>query len=334
MAQPIPVVICDDSQLARNQMGRALKHWNVDITFAEHGLKALEAIRLGKGHLLFLDLTMPIMDGYEVLERIRRDDLPCFTVVVSGDVQQNARKRVMALGALGFIAKPINAELLTDSLREYGLIDELEPRNSATPADTLPGLPNSLADSVQEVANIAMGRTASQLAQLLHRFIHLPVPRVDHISTTDLVTALKTAAGDQPATTVCQGFCGPGIAGEALLIFQDSSIIELANLLHYQGELTETTERAVLMDIANVLTGAFLSNLSKLLDLSLSRGTPHILGLHSETCWLEHRTTEAEQLLCIEIDYRIGDDTTHCDLLMLFTQDSLPALTDRLDLLK
>lgn len=334
MVQPIPVVICDDSQLARNQMGRALKHWNVDITYAEHGLKALEAIRLGKGHLLFLDLTMPIMDGYEVLERIRRDDLPCLTVVVSGDVQQNARKKVMGLGALGFIAKPINAELLISSLREYGLIDELEPRSSETPADSPLRLPNSLSDSVQEVANIAMGRTASQLAQMLQRFIHLPVPHVDHISTTELVIALATATGDQPATTVCQGFCGPGIAGEALLIFQDSSITDLATLLHYQGELTETTERAVLMDIANVLTGSFLSNFSKLLDLTLSRGTPRILGLHSEPLRLEHSPAAAEQLLCIEIDYRIGDDTTHCDLLMLFTQGSLPALTQRLELLK
>lgn len=334
MAQPIPVVICDDSQLARNQMGRALRHWNVEITFAEHGLKALEAIRLGKGHLLFLDLTMPIMDGYEVLERIRRDDLPCLTVVVSGDVQPNARKKVMALGALGFIAKPINAELLAHSLKEYGLIDELEPRDSAAPADATLRLPNSLTDSVQEVANIAMGRTASQLAKMLQRFIHLPVPRVDRITTQDLVIALKTATGDQPAITVCQGFCAPGIAGEALLLFQDSSINELANLLHYQGELTDTTERAVLMDIANVLTGAFLSNFSKLLDLTMSRGTPRILGLHSEPLRLEHSPAAAEQLLCIEIDYRIGDDTTHCDLLMLFTQDSLPALTERLDLLK
>ncbi|KGK41539.1 hypothetical protein LH51_13965 [Nitrincola sp. A-D6] len=330
----MPVVICDDSQLARNQMGRALKHWNVDITFAEHGLKALEAIRQGKGHLLFLDLTMPIMDGYEVLERIRRDDLPCLTVVVSGDVQQNARKRVMALGALGFIAKPISAELLASSLKEYGLIDELEPGNSDTPVGEPLHIPDSLTDSVQEVANIAMGRTASQLADILKRFIHLPVPRVDRISTTDLASALKNATGNQPATTVCQGFCAPGIAGEALLIFQDTSIIELANLLHYQGELTETTERAVLMDIANVLTGAFLSNFSKLLDLSLSRGTPHVLGFHSEPFRLEHSPAATEQLLCIEIDYQIGDDTTHCDLLMLFTQDSLPALTERLELLK
>ncbi|QEW06947.1 response regulator [Nitrincola iocasae] len=334
MSQPIPVVICDDSQLARNQMGRALKHWNVDITFAEHGLKALEAIRLGKGHLLFLDLTMPIMDGYEVLERIRRDDLPSLTVVVSGDVQQSAKKRVLALGAMGFIAKPINAELLAESLKDYGLIDELEPRDSDAPADAPLRIPDSLTDSVQEVANIAMGRTASQLADVLQRFIHLPVPRVDRITAQDLAIALKTASGDQPATTVCQGFCGPGIAGEALLIFQDSSIIDLANLLHYQGELTETTERAVLMDIANVLTGAFLSNVSKLLDLSLSRGTPRILGLHSESLGFEHSPAAAQQLLCIEIDYQIAESTTHCDLLMLFTEDSLPALTERLELLK
>lgn len=329
MAEPIPVVICDDSQLARNQMSRALKHWNVNITFAEHGLKALEAIREGKGHLLFLDLTMPIMDGYEVLERIRRDDLPCLTIVVSGDVQQAAQQRVMALGAIDFIAKPIDAERLGESLRAYGLIEELDPQQSVAGSSPPPVV--QLTDKVQEIANIAMGRTASQLAEMLQTFIRLPVPRVDNLTTSDLVMTLRNATGQQPSTTVSQGFIGPGIAGEALLIFQDSSVADLARLLHYDGPLNETAEREVLMDIANVLTGAFFTNFSKLLQLSLSRTTPRILGLHSEPPALHNSPVASEQLLCIEIDYHIGDDTTHCDLLMLFTEDSLSVLTSQLE---
>lgn len=329
MSEPIPVVICDDSQLARNQMSRALEHWNVEITFAEHGLKALEAVRQGKGHLLFLDLTMPIMDGYEVLERIRRDDLPCITIVVSGDVQASARDKVLALGAIGFIAKPITADLLVESLSAYGLLAELEPHQGSLVQ--APNTPAILSDKVRELANIAMGRTASQLAEMLHTFIQLPVPRVDHIRFPDLMMALKTATGNEPVTTVCQGFVGSGVTGEALLIFQESSVGELAKLLHYDGDLSETAEREVLMDIANVLTGAFFANLSQLLNLSLSRGTPRILGLHCEPPRLENSPAANEQLLCIEIDYQFGDKNTHCDLLILFTEDSLPILSQHLE---
>ena len=330
MSAPIPVIICDDSQLARNQMSRALEHWNVDITFAEHGLKALEAIRQGKGHLLFLDLTMPIMDGYEVLERIKRDDLPCITIVVSGDVQVSAREKVLALGAIGFIAKPISASLLHNSLRDYGLLSELEPQQGSVSQSSPTQI--NLIDNVREIANIAMGRTASQLASMLHTFIHLPVPRVDHISFPELMMTLNAATGNEPVTTVSQGFAGAGVSGEALLVFQESSITELAALLDYDpNNLSETANREVLMDIANVLTGAFFANISGLLKLSLSRGTPRILGFHCEPPKLDQSPVADQKLLCIEIDYQFGDKNTHCDLLLLFTEDSIPRLTEQLE---
>lgn len=69
----IPVLICDDSALARKQMARTLpKEWDVDITFANNGAEGIDAIRAGKGEVVFLDLNMPVMDGYEVLETIQK----------------------------------------------------------------------------------------------------------------------------------------------------------------------------------------------------------------------------------------------------------------------
>ncbi len=330
METPLPVVICDDSQLARNQMSRALAHWNVDITFAEHGLQALEAVRQGKGHLLFLDLTMPIMDGYEVLERIVRDDLPCITIVVSGDIQASAQKKVLSLGAIGFIEKPINMNILNAALDEYGLLSELQPRSSQ-PTNSLSAQPVTLIEKMREVANIAMGRTANQLAQMLDTFIHLPVPRVDHLSVSELMMSLNAATGNERVTSISQGFVGSGITGEALLIFQDSSVQDLAKLLQYEGELNEVAEREVLMDIANVLTGAFFSNLSRLLQVTLSRNTPRIIGLHCEPPNLDNLNSGNAKYLCLEIDYQFGESNTHCDLLLLFTDDSLSRITQQLE---
>ena len=84
----LPVVICDDSSFARKQMNRALpESWDVDITFASHGEEAISAIRAGKGEVMFLDLTMPILDGYGVLEIIKNEDLPSMVIEVSGDIQ-------------------------------------------------------------------------------------------------------------------------------------------------------------------------------------------------------------------------------------------------------
>lgn len=118
----IPLLICDDSNMARKQVARSLPtDWEVDITFATNGVEGLRAIREGKGEVTFLDLTMPEMDGYEVLKQVYNEDLNAVVVVISGDIQPEARDRVKNLGALEFINKPINKDKLIDMLNTYGL---------------------------------------------------------------------------------------------------------------------------------------------------------------------------------------------------------------------
>ncbi len=119
----IPLLICDDSNMARKQVARSLPDsWQVDITFATNGAEGLEAIRAGKGEMVFLDLTMPGVDGYGVLERGKEEDLKSVIIVISGDIQPEARERVKSLGALEFIRKPINKEKLQEVLVTYGLL--------------------------------------------------------------------------------------------------------------------------------------------------------------------------------------------------------------------
>lgn len=118
----IPVLICDDSNMARKQVARSLPaEWEVDITLATNGVEGLEAIRAGKGEMVFLDLTMPEKDGYDVLDTIKSEGLKCMVIVISADIQPEARERVIASGALEFIRKPINGDKLLAVLQEYGL---------------------------------------------------------------------------------------------------------------------------------------------------------------------------------------------------------------------
>lgn len=119
----IPLLICDDSNMARKQVARSLPdHWEVDITFATNGAEGLQAIREGKGEMVFLDLTMPVMDGFGVLEHVKAEDLNSVVIVISGDIQPEARDRVKSLGALEFIKKPVNKDKLHSVLQTYGLL--------------------------------------------------------------------------------------------------------------------------------------------------------------------------------------------------------------------
>ncbi len=327
MNPPIPVVICDDSSLARKQMSLALKHWNVDITFAEHGLEALEAIRQGKGDLLFLDLNMPIMDGYQVLERIQRDDLPTVVLVVSGDIQPDAHTRVKSLGAIDFIQKPIDVEVISDVLHQYGLLSELAPNEVGNVAPFQAAI--DLKSYYQEIANVAMGRAGDRLARLLRAFVNLPIPCVDEMSREYFIDLLQSHINNEECSIVTQGFIGAGIAGEALLVFSQSSIEDMATLLKYEGKLDDDAEKGLLIDLANVLSGAFLHSLANQLDISFNQSPPVILTLHGQSPILDETSHTWSKTLCIEIRYEIAAHDITCDLLILFSEDSLDALNKR-----
>lgn len=120
---PVSVLVVDDSPIARKMLIKALPpDWDIAITQAANGVEALAAYRAGRVDVMFLDLTMPDMDGYQVLETLRKEDLNCLVIVVSADIQEKAQERVLAMGAIAFIRKPITAEGLRDVLKQYGIV--------------------------------------------------------------------------------------------------------------------------------------------------------------------------------------------------------------------
>lgn len=335
------VLICDDSSLARKQMARALPaNWNADITFAMDGRDALEKLRAGAGELMFLDLNMPEMDGYQVLEAVLKEDLPVLTIVVSGDIQPEARKRVRKLGAIDFIKKPTDTDLVVKLLQDYGflrpedLVPVTEQRDEQQAEAPVDGANISLNDYLQEISNVAMGRSSDLLARLLRVFVKQPIPRVEMIARSELSMAISAAEDDSSYSAVCQGFTGSGIAGEALLLFSDASFNDMAELLHYEDMDIETIQVEVLMDMSSILFGAFLKGIGDQLDLKLGLGHPTVLGQHRQIGdLLEHHSTRQEKLLCIEISYELEDRDISCDMLVLLTEDSVPFLEQRLQYL-
>ncbi len=324
----IPVLICDDSALARKQMARTLpKEWDVDITYATNGAEGIEAVKAGKGEIIFLDLNMPVMDGYEVLEIIQSQDLPALVIVVSGDIQIKAHERVKALGALDFIQKPVSADAIKNILQEYGILElalgEVE--------DDEPMIQVDMRDACQEVANVAMGRAADLLSQLLDVFVVLPIPNVNVLEVSELTMALKATEENPTVSALCQGFIGAGVAGEALLLFHDSSFQDMAKLMKLANPEDDNTEIEVMIDTGNVLIGAFLNGISEQLDMNFSQSHPVVLGRHCTVNDLIHdNSAKWQRTLAMEINYRIEDYNIQCDLLLLFTEDSIPTMNFKL----
>lgn len=328
------VIICDDSNLARKQMARSLPdEWDVEVVFAIHGEDALEKIRKGVGEVLFLDLNMPVLDGYGVLEAVQKENLPIITIVVSGDIQPEANARVKELGALDFIKKPIDKIKLQGLLNKYGITDP-EKFKQYKPAAAEELLDAETRDVLQEITNVAMGQAGSLLATVLDVFVKLPIPNVNLLEVSELRMALQSVEDNITTSGVCQGFISGGVAGEALLILNDSSFKDIAKLLNYKKDIDDGVELELLMDISNILIGSILKGLSEQLDLNFSQGHPVVLGQHCNVSDLIYtNSTHWSNSLTIEISYGIEGYDIVCDLLLLITEDSIPTLKNKLNFL-
>ena len=323
------VLICDDSNLARKQLARILpQEWQEQLFFAGHGGEALEILQKHPIAWLFLDLNMPIMDGYQVLAEIKQRNLSLNIIVVSGDVQPEAVERVRQLGAMDFIRKPIDAAKLQQLMQLHAITLTSGPRSEPT-VKPLPvvELSADMRDILQELTNVAMGQAGDLLARLLNVFVKLPIPNVNLIEVSELHMALASVEHESTTSAVCQGFIGGGVSGEALLILTDSSFKDIARLMNYQSELNVKTELELLMDVANILIGAVLKGLAEQLDMSFSQGHPVVLGQHAPVSeMIKANAKRWRKTLAIELSYGIENYEIRCDLMLLFTEDSLKTL--------
>ncbi|PRO69500.1 response regulator [Alteromonas gracilis] len=338
-----PILICDDSGFARRQMARSLPdNWDVDVSFAENGEQALTLIREGKGDVVFLDLNMPVMDGYQTMEAIRKFDLPCLVIVVSGDVQAQAREKMLALGALDFIRKPIDNEKLSHILSSYGIYSgeghssgarlNTVQKNDAPQTRDEPTSNEDKLDACREMVNIAMGRAGENLAELLGEFIDLPIPNVNLIESNELSMAVAEINRNESVSAVSKGFISEGISGEALVIFNDTNSQNIVDLLKYPPSASsDKLALEALMDVSNILIGACLNGLSEQLNVAFSHTHPVLLGQHQGlSALLSDNVHRWGKLMAIEIGYAIKARDISFDLLLLFPGDAMNHVYERL----
>jgi CheY-like chemotaxis protein len=74
-------------------------------------------------NIAFLDLTMPIMDGFEALEKIKEFDNNAKVVIISADIQKLSMDKALQLGAFNFIKKPIDTAKMQQILDKINKLD-------------------------------------------------------------------------------------------------------------------------------------------------------------------------------------------------------------------
>lgn len=101
------ILIVEDDQFLRDLMLAKLEEEEFEVDIAVDGEEALEKVAKAKPDLILLDLLLPKMDGFEVLEKIKNDkgtkDIP--VIILSNSGTQKAKQRGMQLGASEYMVK-------------------------------------------------------------------------------------------------------------------------------------------------------------------------------------------------------------------------------------
>jgi putative two-component system response regulator len=122
------ILIVDDEEKNLKLMGAILANYGYAFETAKNGLEALEKTKTFSPDLIFLDIMMPEMDGYEVCKRLKEDPLTQHipVVMVTALAERESRIKGLSTGANDFLAKPVDATELMVRTKNLLRIKEFE----------------------------------------------------------------------------------------------------------------------------------------------------------------------------------------------------------------
>ena len=138
-APDVKVLLVDDNAINRKVARGFLNRYGMDLTEAESGPMAIELVRQNKFDIIFMDHMMPVMDGIEAVEIIRRDCGENGTsptiIALTANAMEGMRERFLNCGFQDFIAKPLDRKALNlllkrwipEEHRQYQVEDDVSP---------------------------------------------------------------------------------------------------------------------------------------------------------------------------------------------------------------
>ncbi len=117
------ILLVEDNELNRDMLSRRLKRKGMDVLMAEDGQQALDRARSDKPDLILMDISLPVMDGYEATRILKADPetqaIPI--IALTAHAMAEDRRKSLGAGCDDYDTKPI------DLRRLMGKIDALLP---------------------------------------------------------------------------------------------------------------------------------------------------------------------------------------------------------------
>jgi len=120
------VLVIDDSNTIRRSAEIFLKQGGYEVLLAEDGFDALSKVNDHKPHLIFCDILMPRLDGYQTCAIIKRNahfsSVPVVMLSSKDGVFDKARGRMV--GSQDYLTKPFTKDQLLHAVQQFGLVQE------------------------------------------------------------------------------------------------------------------------------------------------------------------------------------------------------------------
>jgi CheY-like chemotaxis protein len=115
------LLVVDDNRMNRIKMTRKLNKADYDVSQAAGGEEALQMLRSQDFHMVLLDIMMPEVDGYQVLEQMQSDQrlakIP--VIMVSALEESEVVEKCMAMGAIDYITKSFDDEDFHNRIKNH-----------------------------------------------------------------------------------------------------------------------------------------------------------------------------------------------------------------------
>lgn len=114
------VLVVDDSEDMRFLLGQLLEDDGYDALFAEDGQEAIRQTQQGKPDLILMDMSLPVMDGWETVEYLRKQESFRLTpiIAVTAHVSKADEERALAVGCNEHVGKPFDVMMLLERIKE------------------------------------------------------------------------------------------------------------------------------------------------------------------------------------------------------------------------
>ncbi|MFZ5939491.1 MAG: response regulator [Bacteroidota bacterium] len=111
------LLVVDDSRSARAYIVNMFQEAGYQVYEAGNGKEALKIMEEYLPDGIILDLLMPEMDGMEMLEMLNMKGVRLPILVLTADIQDEVRQEVLGLGAAAMLNKPVDKNVLLDTLK-------------------------------------------------------------------------------------------------------------------------------------------------------------------------------------------------------------------------